>query len=177
MPTGSAAKLLDQWAGCMRSHGDPNQADPTVDSNRVIQVTLPAGWAGGLRGEGGSCGDYLTAARTVLRGGEPPQAPDLGTALRYAQCMRANGIADYPDPTSNSGNSQVVHATGDLNPATPKFQAASTLCANKTGFQSKFSNGPPQPGDINLHMAGGFGGKPGGNGGSAANSAGGNAGG
>ena len=33
----------------MRSHGDPDQVDPTVDATKVIQITL--GWAGGLRGE------------------------------------------------------------------------------------------------------------------------------
>jgi hypothetical protein len=47
-----------------------------------------------------------------------------------------------------------------LNPANPTFQAASTLCTKKTGFVSKFSTGAPQPGSINLNMAGGFGGKP-----------------
>jgi hypothetical protein len=50
----------------------------------------------------------------------------------------------------------------DLNPANPTFQAASTLCTNKTGFQNKFSSATPQPGSINVNMAGGFGNKPGG---------------
>ena len=87
--------------------------------------------------------------------------------------MRANGVPSYPDPTGN-GNSQAVHVSSgsDLNPANPTFQAASTLCTHKTGFQNKFSSGPPQPGSINVNMAGGFGGKPGGNGGPGANSGG-----
>jgi hypothetical protein len=70
--------------------------------------------------------------------------------------MRANGVPDYPDPTGNNG---AVHAISgsDLNPANPTFQAASTLCANKTGYQSKFSTGTPQPGSINVTMANGFG--------------------
>jgi hypothetical protein len=33
------------------------------------------------------------------------------------------------------------------------------LCTNKTGYVSKFSTGAPQPGSINVSMAGGFGGK------------------
>jgi hypothetical protein len=73
--------------------------------------------------------------------------------------MRANGVPTYPDST---GNNQTIHASSgsDLNPANPTFQAASTLCTKKTGFVSKFSTGAPQPGSINLNMAGGFGGKP-----------------
>jgi hypothetical protein len=158
MPARSPTQLLVEWAGCMRNHGDPDQVDPTVDATKVIQITLPAGYAGGLRGESGACGAYLSAAETAL-GGAPPASSDDATALKFAQCMRANGIPDYPDPT---GTSQAAHAINgsDLNPADPAFQAASTLCANKTGFQTKFSSGPPEPGSINVTMAGGFGGKP-----------------
>jgi hypothetical protein len=156
-PTGSATLLLDEWASCMRSHGDPNQVDPTVDAGKVIQITLDA--PDGLRGENGACGSYLSAAQTALSGGAQTGSSSEATALRFAQCMRANGVPDYPDPT---GNSQTIHASsgGDLNPANPKFQAASTLCTNKTGYQSKLSStGAPQPGSISLNMAGGFGGK------------------
>jgi hypothetical protein len=172
VPASTATQSLDKWAACMRSHGDPNQADPTVDVNKVIQITLPVGYAHGVSGGGPSCSAYLTAAETALRGGQPPEAPDQAVALKFAQCMRANGIPDYPDPSGNSnGQSSVVHvsAGSDLNPANPTFQAASTLCANKTGFQKFSESGTPQPGTINLNMAGGFGGKPGGNGGAAAN--------
>jgi hypothetical protein len=141
----------------MRNHGDPDQVDPTVDATKVIQITL--GWAGGLRGENGACGSYLSAAETALGGGTPPPSSDEATALKFAQCMRANGVPDYPDPTT--GDNQTIRASSgsDLNPANPTFQAASTLCTKKSGYVSKFSTGAPQPGSINVTMAGGFGGK------------------
>ncbi len=178
-PKGNPTQLLDEWAACMRSHGDPNQVDPTVDADKVIQLALPAGFTDGLGallngGGGRSCASYMTAAQTALRGGEPPQTPSLATAEKFAQCMRTNGVPDYADPT---GGQSVVHATAgsDLDPANPTFQAASTLCANKTGFQ-KFGNSTPSPGTINVNPGpGGFGGKPGGNGGPAANPGAGNA--
>jgi hypothetical protein len=156
LPTGSPTQLLDEWASCMRSHGDPNQVDPTVDATKVIQITFSG--HDGVRGADGACGSYLSAAQTALGGGTPPGSSTDATALKFAQCMRANGVPTYPDPT---GTSQAIHATsgGDLNPANPTFQAASALCTEKTGFDSKFSSGAPQPGSINLNMAGGFGGK------------------
>jgi hypothetical protein len=159
VPAGSPTQLLDEWATCMRSHGDPDQVDPTVDAAKVIQITL--GTNLGLRGEDGACGSYLSAAETALGGGTSPASSDEGTALKFARCMRANGVPTYPDPTSGN-NSQTVHASvgSDLNPSNPTFQAASTVCTKKTGFVSKFSTGAPQPGSINLNMAGGFGGKP-----------------
>ena len=46
-----------------------------------------------------------------------------------------------------------------LNPSNPRYQAAATLCTKTTGYVSKFSTGAPQPGSINVTMAGGFGGK------------------
>jgi hypothetical protein len=158
IPAASPAQLLDEWASCMRSHGDPGQVDPTVDANKVIQITLGAGYNGqGLRGESGACGTYLSAAQTALGGGTPPgSSSSEATGLKFARCMRANGVPDYPDPT---GNNQTAHATGgsDFNPNDPTFVAASTLCAKRTGYQSKFSTGAPQPGSINVNMAGGFG--------------------
>ena len=157
VPAGSPAQLLDEWATCMRSHGDPDQVDPTVDATKVIQITL--GWAGGLRGESGACGSYLSAAETALRGGTSTASPSEATALKFAQCMRANGVPTYPDPTT--GNNQTVHASSgsNLNPSNPRYQAAATLCTKTTGYVSKFSTGAPQPGSINVTMAGGFAGK------------------
>ena len=58
----------------MRSNGDPNQADPTIDANGVINITIPAEWPGGGRlrmPKGtGQCSQYLIEAR-ILRAGEP----------------------------------------------------------------------------------------------------------
>jgi hypothetical protein len=157
MPARSPTQLLDEWAACMRSHGDPDQVDPTVDATKVIQITLAGN--DGLGGENGVCGSYLSAAETALGGGTSSASSSEATALKFAQCMRANGVPTYPDPTGTVN--QAIHASSasDLNPANPTFQAASTLCTEKTGFVSKFSSGPPQPGSINLNMAGGFGGK------------------
>ena len=42
LPKGNPTQLLDEWATCMRSHGDPDQVDPTIDANKVIHITFPA---------------------------------------------------------------------------------------------------------------------------------------
>ena len=47
-PRGNATRLLDQWAACMRGHGDPDQTDPTVDTSNVIHITVPAGDRNGV---------------------------------------------------------------------------------------------------------------------------------
>ena len=51
MPTRSPTQLLDEWAACMRSHGDPNSVDPALDTNTLMQLRWGAGSAHGFRAE------------------------------------------------------------------------------------------------------------------------------
>ncbi len=55
----------------------------------------------------------------------PAGDPDPFKALQaLAQCMRDNGIAEYPDPTENGIN---LNGTG-IDVSTPEFQAARKIC-------------------------------------------------
>ena len=47
-------------------------------------------------------------------------------ALRYATCMRSNGLPNFPDPDSQ-GVIQ-VSAVGTLEPSSPQFEKAETAC-------------------------------------------------
>jgi hypothetical protein len=153
---GNAGQLLADWAACMRKHGDPNQADPTIGTDKVIQVTLPAGYDQGLGlgGKGGSnpCGSYMNAASNALRAGQPVQKPDPAKLVKFSACMRANGIPDFPDP---SGGGLSLRRGGDLDPSNPAFQHAQKLCGKQTGLQGPIAGGPPQPGMIRVVGAGG----------------------
>jgi hypothetical protein len=175
LPKGNPTQLLDEWANCMRSHGDPDQVDPTIDSNKVIHITFPAGANGNgpVRLGGGNkandpCNIYLEAASTALRGGKPLEKPDPAKLEKFAQCMRAHGIADFPDPNGN-GLSIQTHPGSDLNPNNPTFQNASKLCAKKAGVPA-LGGGTPGPGSIESSGGGGPQGGPGGNGGAGTRS-------
>ena len=129
LPNGNPTQLLDQWATCMRNHGDPGQVDPTIDANGVIHITVGASAngpdvLGGPSGNTSPCSAYLTAASTALRGGHPLQKPDPAKLEKFSQCMRAHGIPDFPDPTGG-GLSIQVHPGSDLDPHNPTFQNAS----------------------------------------------------
>jgi hypothetical protein len=140
----------------MRSHGDPDQADPAVESDGVIQITLPAGYdqnGPGLGGKDGRspCGAYLTAASNALRGGKPLAAPDPAKLVKFSVCMRANGVPDFPDP---SGGGLSIRLGGDLNPNDPAFRNAQKVCGKKVGLQGPLAGGGPQPGMIRVVSAG-----------------------
>ncbi|MBO0732653.1 MAG: hypothetical protein J2P57_25565 [Acidimicrobiaceae bacterium] len=132
LPHGSPTQLLDEWATCMRQHGSPNQADPTIDANGVIHIQTPATTSRDPLQDGGPCSSYLTAASTALRGGQPLQKPSQAKLLKFAECMRSHGIPDFPDPSSG-GLSIQMHPGSDLNPNNPTFKNASKTCAKKTG--------------------------------------------
>jgi hypothetical protein len=153
LPKGNPTQLLDEWASCMRAHGTPDIADPTIDTNGVIHITMPASGTGsgasGFKSSdgvgGGPCGAYLTAASTALRGGQPMQRPDPAKLEKFSQCMRANGIPDFPDPTGQG--LQLSGGPGsDLSPRNPTFQAASKLCAKKVGVPGLGGAGPQKGG-------------------------------
>jgi hypothetical protein len=64
-------------------------------------------------------------------------------ALKYADCMRANGVPNFPDPGSN----------GALpNPALPAFRAARKACAKLQPVGLRLG-GPPAPTAAELHAA------------------------
>src|SRR5579871_1936494 len=68
----NATKLVDEWATCMHSHGDPTQSDPVIDSHGVINIRVPTSVSSHAFGESlhnvtGPCSQYLAAAQRVLR--------------------------------------------------------------------------------------------------------------
>jgi hypothetical protein len=67
----------------------------------------------------------LTAPST---GASSPAAAATPDAMKYAQCMRAHGVPDFPDPVN--GGFQINNTTpgSDLDPSSPKFTAADTAC-------------------------------------------------
>jgi hypothetical protein len=155
LPKGNPSELLSEWAACMRKHGDPDQADPTIDSDKVIEITLPAGYDNGpgLGGKDGNnpCAAYMSAASSALRGGQPIQKPDPAEMVQFSACMRANGIPDFPDP---SGGGLSIRLGGDLDPRNPAFRHAQKLCGKKTGIKGPLGGGSPQPGMIKVQSAG-----------------------
>ena len=144
--SGNATTLLDEWASCIRGHGDPNQADPTIDSNNDIDITMnnvSQTLAGDVHGSTGPCSNYRIAAESALRGGQPAaQAPSLAVQLKYAKCMRANGVPKFADP--NGSQDQYV---GNLDPNSPTFQNADKVCSKKTG-EPYYAPGTEAPGVV-----------------------------
>ncbi len=130
-PSATAAADLSKsqdalaFSRCMRQHGITNFPDPgsggglRIDSSSGIDPESPRFQAA------------QQACRSLLpRGAEPnpaQQAAMQQAALRFSQCMRQHGIADFPDPEFGPGTMklQLPHS---VDPQAPQFQAAQQAC-------------------------------------------------
>jgi len=130
----------------------PNQSDPTVDAHGGINITIPPGAPEALSNEvhGGTapCNEYLAAASNALRAANPAPPPpsNEATGVKYAACMRANGVPNYPDP---KGNQTDFNDTG-VDPNSPFFQRANKLCGKQIGAPPWWINGWGPPGNISV---------------------------
>jgi hypothetical protein len=125
---GSREKGWEAFARCMRAHGEPSFPDPSskggFDLSGVDQNSPQFQSAAG-----GACASLephnLTppAAQQAARAG-------LEAGLRFAHCMRAHGISNFPDP-KQQGAGGIVLATGPgagINPNSPQLKRAQQAC-------------------------------------------------
>jgi hypothetical protein len=87
------AHLYHQAAQCVRDHGDPGFPDPTVDAQG--RPHLPDGVQKPSDQIMRACQSAIDQLPQDVR---PTIPPDPAIMQRFAQCMRAQGITDWPDP-------------------------------------------------------------------------------
>ena len=113
------------YARCMRAHGVPGFPDP--DSN------------GDFHNLDKSASSQETAANQVChhllnRGHQMTAAQRhhaLGQLVKYAQCMRAHGVPNFPDPDTTNGGIGERTGIGFRGPGvkpTPQLKSANQAC-------------------------------------------------
>lgn len=110
------------YSSCMRTHGVPDFPDP--DANGRTVVTGEIADEATLESANNACAS-LRPSGTTSGSGSSSQL------LKFAQCMRENGVPSFPDPTSGG-----AITIGGVDPNSPEFQAAMAKC------QSLLPNGP-----------------------------------
>jgi hypothetical protein len=127
--TGSDRNYADflNFSKCMRSHGVPNFSDPNPGGG--IQINIGSG----LNPQAPAFQAAHQSCKHLLPGGGPPaHVPESVKLrlLRQAQCMRAYGVPNYPDPTFPKGGGILVGPGpgSAINPNSPAFQSAAKAC-------------------------------------------------
>jgi hypothetical protein len=124
-PTAAQSAELLAYSHCMQSHGVPDFPDP--NSSGALAISGGPGShlnpnSAQFRKAQSKC-QKLMPAPTAAQ-----EAQAMASGLKLAECMRAHGITDFPDPNS-SGQMQISSSPGsNLNPDNPQFQTAQKAC-------------------------------------------------
>ena len=100
-PSGTAANTerAVRFAQCMRSNGVANFPDPSASGQFTIDAIANGSGidvaSAGFQQALNACKGLEPAGFT----GSPRSAQQQQAALGFAQCIRANGVSDFPDPT------------------------------------------------------------------------------
>lgn len=123
MAGGNFADML-KFANCMRSRGVVDFPDPS--SNGTISVSGTVSQSPQYPAADNKCRQLLP------NGGIPTaaqRAEGLAQLLKVSVCMRAHGISDFRDPTSEGIRIPVRKGMpSDLGPDNPRFQSAEKAC-------------------------------------------------
>jgi hypothetical protein len=110
------------YANCMRSHGAPNWPDPNSQGQFVKTKTNSADFQA-------PASAYKACLHLLPNGGQLTAAQQQIISplmLKFAGCMRAHGITNFPDPTVNA-NGVTINPHG-LNTSSAQFHAAQQAC-------------------------------------------------
>ena len=153
---------MQKWTECMRENG-VDIPDATVDEDGGFQIKRRIDSEDGPPA-GGAVRFSEDFEKAIKECGDPPRIAGAGpsekdleqmqeNALKLAQCMRAEGIEDFPDPDfsrSGPGAGAGVRVTvggpfgGDVDMEDPQVQEAFEKCAKQTGGDGPvvFRGGP-----------------------------------
>jgi len=151
---------LARWAACERSHGDPDQADPTV-AHQVIYIAIQMGALPGWNPQDASapCGQYLAAAQRAVAGGQRVDGwGDEAVYVAYVNCIRANGYPSFPYPSGVEPDGHLrtnFNGTG-IDPNSPAFLngSANQTCGKQVGAPAWWINSWGPPGSVDVYPAG-----------------------
>jgi hypothetical protein len=123
MSGGTYADMLE-YAQCMRSHGVGDFPDPNSKGTILVRYIVSQSPL------------YESADQTCRKllpnGGIPTaaqQTQGLAQLLKFSVCVRAHGISDYPDPTSEGIRIPIRPGMpSDLDPNNPRLQSAEKAC-------------------------------------------------
>lgn len=113
------------YAQCMRNNGYTEFPDPTPDGG--IRFLIDPANAPRFQKAAAAC-QHLAPAGL---GGDTIGPAELDALVKLAQCVRENGIADFPDPSATGTFD--LQSLG-IGPGDARLEAAMAACRGKAGL-------------------------------------------
>ncbi len=111
-----------KYSQCMRSHGVSDFPDPDANGGFNLNASNVELNSPTFQAAQRTCQKYMSAGAPSVR----QAAQDLADLLRYAKCMRAHGVLNYPDPTA--GDPPGFHFPPNFDLTSPSVVAADRVC-------------------------------------------------
>jgi hypothetical protein len=116
-----------EYSKCMRKHGVTNFPNPLAHGH--VQI----GSGDGIDTNSPAFKAAETACQAYLPKPSPAQIQNLeAQELKFSKCMRAHGVAKFPDPqistTGKGVRITIDHPKGSLDPNSPTFRSAQKAC-------------------------------------------------
>jgi len=115
-----------KFSTCMRSHGLPDFPDPSTSGG--IQISSSSGIKPNspeFQAAQKACNKYFPAPHLT----QAQIAQHEASLLKFAACMRKNGVPNFADPTFGPQGQVDEKQGAGIDPNSPSFQAASKKCA------------------------------------------------
>lgn len=121
-PTPAEIEERVEYAQCIRANGYAEFPDPGPDGGFNVRIfSSPA--AEQFQAARSACTDKLPSGIAAMNA---PMTPErLDTLVKFAECMRAAGLSDFPDPTPQ-GAFELSNPTFDLR--APQTQQTMNTC-------------------------------------------------
>lgn len=121
----SSHPSLIKFSECMRAHGIANFPDPKPTGSIAFNAQSGVNpQSSQFQAAQRACKKYNPRASTTLK----PAGPSKAVLIKYAKCMRAHGVANFPDPVPFPGGTWGFELVGQVNQTSPSFQAANQAC-------------------------------------------------
>ena len=139
-------------AQCIREHGAPQYQDPLLTADGYVytdEVGLRGVEEEQMNAIDTACRELIQAANFSIRDQGPPPPKMIAAGVKSAQCLRANGLPDYPDPTVDSRfspgkgfglNAEALPATGKRDPTVRRALAACRSVLDEEAALSSLGN-------------------------------------
>ena len=125
-----------RFSNCMRAQGVPNFPDPSSGGNLELTGSGVDAQSPAFQSAQKACSKFQPGGP----GFPKTSASQQQRALRFAQCMRAHGVPNFPDPSlaTPRGARSVLVLRGmvfafaqAINPQAPAFKQATSACGVK----------------------------------------------
>jgi hypothetical protein len=143
---------LHAAAQCIREHGAPHYQDPLLTADGYVytdDVALRGLEQPQLTVIDTACRGLIRAAKFSMNDQGPPPLKLIQAGVKSSQCLRANGLPDYPDPTVDSRfapgkgfglNGQSLPAAGKADPTVRRALEACRRILDEEAALSSLGN-------------------------------------